>query len=55
MKIKKEIIATSAILGLAGMILRRKPVMDSQTYNYLIALAAGKGFDVRNLVRTEQN
>ena len=35
-------------------ILCRKPVMDAQTYNYLVALAAGKGFDVRNLVKTDQ-
>ncbi|MES2427693.1 MAG: lipocalin family protein [Bacteroidota bacterium] len=36
-------------------ILGRKPVMDSQTYNHLVTLAAGKGFDVRNLVKTEQS
>jgi apolipoprotein D and lipocalin family protein len=36
-------------------ILGRKPIMDSQTYNHLVALAAGKGFDVRNLVRTAQD
>jgi apolipoprotein D and lipocalin family protein len=35
-------------------ILGRKPVMDEQTYNYLVILAARKGFDIRNLVRTEQ-
>jgi apolipoprotein D and lipocalin family protein len=35
-------------------ILGRKPVMDSQTYNHLVTLAANKGFDVRNLVKTEQ-
>jgi len=35
-------------------ILGRKPVMDSQTYNYLVTLAANKGFDVRDLVKTEQ-
>ncbi len=36
-------------------ILGRKPVMDAQTYNHLVALAAAKGFDVRKLVKTEQN
>jgi apolipoprotein D and lipocalin family protein len=36
-------------------ILGRKPVMDSQTYNHLVTLAAGKGFDVRNLIKTEQD
>jgi apolipoprotein D and lipocalin family protein len=36
-------------------ILGRKPVMDSQTYNHLIAMAANKGFDVRKLVKTDQN
>ncbi|HVS94309.1 MAG TPA: lipocalin family protein [Mucilaginibacter sp.] len=36
-------------------ILNRKPVMDSQTYNYLLVQAASKGFDVRKLVKTEQD
>jgi apolipoprotein D and lipocalin family protein len=36
-------------------ILGRKPKMDSQTYNHLVVLAAHKGFDVRNLLRTEQD
>lgn len=35
-------------------VLSRKPEMDNQTYNYLINLAANKGFDVRNLLKTEQ-
>jgi apolipoprotein D and lipocalin family protein len=35
-------------------VLGRKPEMDDQTYNYLVNLAANKGFDVRNLLRTEQ-
>lgn len=33
-------------------ILGRKPQMDSQTYNYLLALVANKGFDIRKLVKT---
>jgi apolipoprotein D and lipocalin family protein len=36
-------------------ILNRKPVMDSQVYNYLLVQAAAKGFDVRKLVKTEQD
>jgi apolipoprotein D and lipocalin family protein len=36
-------------------ILNRKPVMNDQTYNHLVALAANKGFDIRNLVRTNQD
>ncbi len=36
-------------------ILNRKPVMNDQTYNHLIAVAANKGFDVRNIVRTNQD
>ena len=35
-------------------VLGRKPDMDNQTYNYLITLAANKGFDVREIVKTEQ-
>lgn len=35
-------------------VLGRKPQMDDQTYNYLITLAANKGFDVRDMVKTEQ-
>ena len=35
-------------------VLGRKPDMDSQTYNYLVNLAVNKGFDVRELVKTEQ-
>lgn len=35
-------------------ILGRKPEMDGQTYNYLVTLAANKGFDVRHLRKTEQ-
>lgn len=35
-------------------VLGRKPEMDTQTYNYLVNLAANKGFDVRELVKTEQ-
>ncbi|MDB5022374.1 MAG: blc 1 [Mucilaginibacter sp.] len=34
------------------VILGRKPVMDSMTYNHLVLVAAGKGFDIRNLVKT---
>ena|ERR1700761_1550797 len=36
-------------------ILNRKPVMDAQTYNHLVVLAANKGFDVRNLIKTDQS
>jgi apolipoprotein D and lipocalin family protein len=36
-------------------ILGRKPSMDAQTYNHLVTLAANKGFDVRNLVKTDQD
>lgn len=36
-------------------ILGRKPKMDSQTYNHLVTLAANKGFDVRKLVKTDQD
>lgn len=35
-------------------ILGRKPEMDTPTYNYLVNLAANKGFDVRDLSKTEQ-
>ncbi|WP_183566479.1 lipocalin family protein [Mucilaginibacter sp. SP1R1] len=35
-------------------ILSRRPTMDDQTYNELVVRAADKGFDVRNLVKTEQ-
>ena len=35
-------------------ILGRKPQMDDMTYNYLALLAAYKGFDIRDLVRTDQ-
>ncbi|WP_345100913.1 lipocalin family protein [Mucilaginibacter panaciglaebae] len=35
-------------------ILGRKPDMDTQTYNYLVTLAVNKGFDARELVKTEQ-
>lgn len=35
-------------------ILNRKPKMDSMTYNHLVLLAAGKGFDIRKLVKTVQ-
>jgi apolipoprotein D and lipocalin family protein len=35
-------------------ILNRKPVMDSMTYNHLVLMAAGKGFDVRKLEKTVQ-
>ena len=35
-------------------ILNRKPKMDDMTYNHLVLVAAGKGFDVRKLVKTEQ-
>jgi apolipoprotein D and lipocalin family protein len=36
-------------------ILGRKPVMDAQMFNHLVTLAANKGFDVRNLVKTDQD
>ena len=36
-------------------ILGRKPTMDDMTYNHLVMLAASKGFDIRKLVKTEQN
>jgi apolipoprotein D and lipocalin family protein len=35
-------------------ILGRKPIMDSMTYNHLVLIAAGKGFDIRKLVKTVQ-
>jgi len=35
-------------------ILNRKPKMDAMTYNHLVLLAAGKGFDIRKLVKTVQ-
>jgi apolipoprotein D and lipocalin family protein len=35
-------------------ILSRRPTLDEQTYNELVVRAADKGFDVRNLVKTEQ-
>jgi len=35
-------------------ILSRKPVMDAMTYNHLVLVAAGKGFDIRKLVKTVQ-
>ncbi len=35
-------------------ILSRKPVMDTMTYNHLVMLAAEKGFDIRNLIKTQQ-
>lgn len=36
-------------------ILSRKPVMDNQTYQYLVNQATEKGFDVRKLVKTDQS
>ncbi len=36
-------------------ILSRKPVMDDQTYRYLVTTVAEKGFDVRKLVKTNQS
>lgn len=36
-------------------ILNRKPTMNDQTYKYLVSVAINKGFDVRKLVRTNQN
>ncbi len=35
-------------------ILGRKPAMDAMTYNHLVLVAAGKGFDIRKLVKTVQ-
>lgn len=35
-------------------ILGRKPEMDSQTYNHLVVQIAAKGFDVRNLIKSDQ-
>ena len=35
-------------------ILNRKPVMDSMTYNHLVLVAAGRGFDIRKLEKTVQ-
>ncbi|HEY4198733.1 MAG TPA: lipocalin family protein [Mucilaginibacter sp.] len=35
-------------------ILGRKPTMDNMTYNHLVLIAAGKGFDIRKLVKTVQ-
>ncbi len=35
-------------------ILSRRPTLDDQTYNQLVVRAANKGFDVRQLVKTEQ-
>lgn len=35
-------------------ILSRRPTLDDQTYNHLVVRAADKGFDVRQLVKTEQ-
>ncbi|MEO8884848.1 MAG: lipocalin family protein [Mucilaginibacter sp.] len=35
-------------------ILSRKPVMDEQTYRYLLVKVAEKGFDIRKIVKTEQ-
>src|ERR1700744_1502164 len=35
-------------------ILNRKPKMDDMTYNYLVLMAAGKGFDVGKLGKPEQ-
>ena len=35
-------------------ILCRKPVMDNMTYNHLVLVAAGRGFDIRKLVKTVQ-
>ncbi len=36
-------------------ILSRKPVMDNQTYQYLVNQATEQGFDVRKLVKTDQS
>jgi len=36
-------------------ILNRKPVMDSMTYNHLVLVAAGRGFDIRKLEKTLQD
>jgi apolipoprotein D and lipocalin family protein len=35
-------------------ILSRRPTLDDQTYNQLLVRAANKGFDIRQLVKTEQ-
>ena len=35
-------------------ILNRKPVMDNMTYNHLVLVAAGRGFDIRKLEKTIQ-
>lgn len=35
-------------------ILSRKPVMDEQTYRYLLVKVAEKGFDIRRIVKTNQ-
>jgi apolipoprotein D and lipocalin family protein len=35
-------------------ILSRRPTLAEQTYNHLVVLAADKGFDVRQLVKTPQ-
>ena len=35
-------------------ILNREPVMNNMTYNHLVLVAAGKGFDIRKLIKTEQ-
>jgi apolipoprotein D and lipocalin family protein len=35
-------------------ILSRRPTLDEHTYNQLVVNAANKGFDVRQLVKTEQ-
>jgi apolipoprotein D and lipocalin family protein len=35
-------------------ILNRKPKMDNMTYNHLVLMTAGKGFDIRKLVKTVQ-
>ena len=36
-------------------ILGRRPNMDNQTYNHLLAMAVIKGFDVRKLIKTVHN
>jgi apolipoprotein D and lipocalin family protein len=36
-------------------ILNRKPVMDSQVYNFLLVQAAARGFDVRKIMKTGQD
>lgn len=35
-------------------ILSRRPTLDEQVYDHLVVQAANKGFDVRQLVKTEQ-